>query len=219
MKTNNEVNKLMNRLFTRQTAIAISLFLFLFSVTISQVFAQTVDEPTQAETPQGNQDANWVTALGLSPDQVGRIRRIRQENRFEWQNARQRLNQAQRALDQAIYSDEASDIVIEQRAREVAEAQAAEVRLRAMTELSIRRVLTPQQLNTFRTIRQQRIREAQIRRLENADPQRPVGDRRLENGMNPTLPRRPAGGKPGNRVSPPLLRPRQIRGFPRRIRQ
>jgi Spy/CpxP family protein refolding chaperone len=216
----------MKKLFNRRAATrAIFLFLLLFTVSVSRAFAQTPDEAMQADAAQGNQDANWVTVLDLTPEQVVKIRQIRQQNRLEWQAAKQRVNQAQRALDQAIYSDDASEAVIDARAREVAEAQAAEVRLRARTELGIRRVLTPQQLNTFRTIRQQRIREAQMnRRLENANQQRPLRNRRLENGINPPPLRapdeaRPVGGGQGGRVLNPLLGPRQRRnGLPRRIR-
>jgi Spy/CpxP family protein refolding chaperone len=213
----------MKKLLTRQTAtMALTLFLFLLSA--SQVIAQTPDEAAPADATQGNQDANWVTALGLTPDQVARIRTIRQENRLEWQTARQRLNQAQRALEEAIYSDDASEALVEQRTREVAEAQAAEVRLRARTELGIRRVLTPQQLSTFRLIRRERIREAQLkRRMENGKQQRPQGNRRLQNGINlsnprPALGERPGGGGQGGRNPNTLLGPRQRRGLPRRIR-
>lgn len=213
----------MKKLFpTRTAAIALTLFLLLLSA--SQALAQTPDEAAPTDAAQGNQDANWVTALGLTPDQVAKIRAIRQQNRVEWQTARQRLNQAQRALDEAIYSDDASEALVEQRTREVAEAQANEVRLRARTELGIRRVLTPQQLDTFRTIRQQRIREAQLkRRMENGDQQRPLRNRRLQNGINLSAPRpalegRPDGGAQGGRNPNPALTPRQRRaGLLRRI--
>lgn len=214
----------MKKLFTRQTA-AIALTLFLFLLSASQVLAQTPDEAAPADAAQGNQDANWVTALGLTPDQVARIRAIRQQNRLERQTAQQRLNQAQRALDEAIYSDDASEALVEQRTREVAEAQAAEVRLRARTELGIRRVLTPQQLGTFRMIRQERIREAQMkRRMENGNQQRPLRNRRLQNGINLSAPRpalegRPGDGGKGDRNPNPVLTPRQRRaGLLRRIR-
>jgi Spy/CpxP family protein refolding chaperone len=216
----------MMELFTRQTAtITIALILLVFAGSATQAFAQTGDGAAQADTTQGNQDANWVTALGLTPDQVSRIHSIRQQNKMEWQTTRQRLNQAQRALDEAIYSDDASEAMIEERAREVAEAQAAEVRVRARTELGIRRVLTAEQLNIFRTIRQQRIREAQIkRRMENDNSQRPLRNRRLQNGINLSSPRdrsevRPGGGVQGGRNPDSLLGPPQRRsGFPRRIR-
>lgn len=212
----------MKKLFNRQSAtFAIILFLLIFAVSVTKAFAQTGDEAAPGEAAQGNQDAGWVTLLGLTPDQVAKIRAIRQQNRLEWQATKQRLNQAQRSLDQAIYSDDASEAVIEQRAREVAEAQAAEVRLRARTELGIRRVLTPQQLNTFRMIRQQRIHEAQMnRRMGNANQQRPLGNRRLGRGMNlpPLGEARPDAGGPGGQMAPPVLGPRQRRGGLRRIR-
>lgn len=208
----------MKKLLTRQTAvIAMTLFIFLLTASASQALAQTVDEAAPVEDAQGNQDANWITALGLTPDQVARIRAIRQQNRVERQVTQQRLNQARRALDEAIYSDEASEALVEQWTREVAEAQAAEVRLRARTELGIRRVLTPAQLNTFRTIRMERIREAQMkRRMENAN--RP-GGRRMGNGINLGAPRDPSLGRPGGPNPNPVLGPRQRRdGLPRRIR-
>ena len=210
----------MKKIFTRHTAaIVIPLLLLLLIASASQTFAQTPDEAAQPDAAQGNQDANWATILNLTPDQVAKIRAIRQQNRFDWQAAKQRVNQAQRALDQAIYSDDANDDEIEQRARDVAEAQAAEVRLRARTELSIRRVLTPQQLNTFRTVRQERIRAAQMkRRMENANGLRPLGNRRLQNAINPSSPVDRAKGSPDAGRNP-LLGPRPRRGgLPRRIR-
>jgi len=174
----------MNKILIKHSIIAISFFLFFFAVSASTTLAQTEDEIPQEETAQGNQDANWIDVLGLTPDQINRIRGIRQQNSLEWQAARRRLNQAQRALDQAIYSDEANETVIEERAREVATAHAADVRLRAQTELSIRRVLTPQQLSTFRMVRRQRIRQAQLRRRgENPEMQRGLRNRRLH-GIN-----------------------------------
>src|SRR3712207_8417635 len=50
-----------------------------------------------------------------------------------------------RSLDESIYSDALDESLVEQRAREVSEAHAALVRLRAQTELRVRRVLTPEQ--------------------------------------------------------------------------
>ena len=52
-----------------------------------------------------------------------------------------------------IYSD-ADEAMIELRVREAAQAQAAIVRMRALTEYRIRRVLTQQQLETLRALRE-----------------------------------------------------------------
>jgi Spy/CpxP family protein refolding chaperone len=155
----------MRRFLTRQAATVLALCLLAISCALS-ASAQTADEAPEAE--QNSQESNLRTLLNLTPEQVRQIRAIRRENRLEWQAARQRLREARLALDQAIYSDDTSDAAVEQRAREVAEAQAAEVRLRAMTELSIRRVLTPEQLNTFRSIREQRRQAAAERRRAGA---------------------------------------------------
>ena len=102
----------------------------------------------------------------------------------------QRLNQARRALDEAIYSDAVDEALIEQRARDVAEAQAALVRLRAQTELRVRRVLTPEQLQTFRRLRfEARRRQQQMRREQRIE-------RSLEGGDNPQRPGRGLGINP-----------------------
>jgi Spy/CpxP family protein refolding chaperone len=216
----------MKHIFTRQTAATVAtLFTLLLAVSSTQVLAQNPVDSTQSDQVQGNQDSDWKTALNLTPDQMAKIRSIREQNKVEGQTIRRRVNQAQRALDQAIYSDNINEAEIDRLARELAEAQAAEVRMRATTELNIRRVLTPEQLNTFRMIRQERIRQAQMkRRLENGNPQGPLRNRRLENGINQPPARngdesRPAGGGQGSRNLNPTLGPRERRGgLPRRIR-
>jgi Spy/CpxP family protein refolding chaperone len=160
-------------------------FCLLAVLAAHSTYAQTPDD-----APEVEQESNWVTKLSLTPEQVRQIRAIRRANRAEWQAARLRLRDARLALDQAIYSDDANEAVVEQRAVEVAAAQAAEVRLRALTELSIRRVLTPEQLNTFRTIREQRLRAAQERRRAGAGAEALGAERRrplLNPGRRRTL--------------------------------
>jgi Spy/CpxP family protein refolding chaperone len=119
--------------------------------------------PVEADANAANQSGDLIRQLGLTSDQLARIRTIREQNKEERQMVNERLKNAQRALDEAIYSDAASEAVIEERARELATAQAASVRLRALTELGIRRVLTPEQLGTLRALR---LRQAEQRRLE-----------------------------------------------------
>jgi Spy/CpxP family protein refolding chaperone len=217
----------MKILFTKQSAmIATMLFILLLAVSSSEVLAQNPGDAPQGNQEQVNQDNDWRTALNLTPEQMAKIRAIREQNRIEGQPIRRRVNQAQRALDQAIYSDNVNEAEIDQRARELAEAQTAEVRMRATTELNIRRVLTPEQLNAFRMIRQERMRAAQLkRRQENGNLQGPLRNQRLENGINSTLPRerdesRPlGGGGQGGRNANPTLGPRERRGgLPKRIR-
>jgi Spy/CpxP family protein refolding chaperone len=91
----------------------------------------------------------------LTVDQLQQIRAIREESKDEWRAIRERLAQAYSALDDAIYSDNVNEALIAERAREVGVAQAAVARMRSLTELKIRRVLTPEQLDTLRTMRRE----------------------------------------------------------------
>ena len=107
--------------------------------------------PTQAPPAGGDP----IRQLNLTPDQVTKIRAIREQNKDERFTANQRLRQAQRAMDEAINIDNPSEALVEQRARELAEAQTAITRMRALTEVRIRRILTPEQLTKLRILRQQ----------------------------------------------------------------
>lgn len=174
----------MKRLLTRRAVIALTL-LVLAGPAAHSAYAQTPDEAPEAE--QAAQESNWRTLLNLTPEQVRQIRAIRRANRLEWQAARQRVRAARQALDRAIYSEDASEAIVEQRAREVAEAQSSEVRLRALMELGIRRVLTPEQLNTFRALREERLRAAR----EGRGAARALGGARRRPLLNPRRRRRP----------------------------
>lgn len=153
----------------RRIAVTASLALLLFIFTPTHVRAQDNSAAPQRETEQeadGPHDRfpGLRNLLNLTPDQVAQIKAIREQNRDQWRAVRQRLRQAQSALDEAIYADNADEALIEARARDLAEAQTALVRMRALTELKIRRVLTQEQLNTLRTLRQKRAAEREQRR-------------------------------------------------------
>lgn len=152
------------------------LFLILFN---AQALAQGGDpaEPPQhdvaAPSPGGRDGVGGrrgdpLRALNLNPDQLREIRAIREQNREEWRAVRHRLAEASRALDEAVYADQINEALIEERAREVGAAQAAVARMRAVTELRIRRVMTPEQLNTLRTMREQARAEARVRQENRA---------------------------------------------------
>jgi Spy/CpxP family protein refolding chaperone len=182
----------MKRLFTKGMAATVTLlFILLFAVSSTQqARAQNPAETPQNDQAQENANAELRNQLNLTPDQVAKIRAILEQNKAERQAARRRVNQAQRALAQTIYSGTASEAEIAERTHELSEAQADEVRLRAATELSISHVLTPEQLAKFKTIRQKAIRDAVIkRRQENANQQKPLNNNKsLENGLKPQTP-------------------------------
>jgi Spy/CpxP family protein refolding chaperone len=162
--------------------------------------AQTGAAPPPAQAQEGaatqanpNDPAALLKQLNLSPEQVAQVRAIQSENVPQARTLNQRLNQARRALDEAIYSDTVDEALIEQRARDVADAQAALVRLRAQTELRVRRVLTPEQLQTFRQLHQQAlIEQRRLRREQRIE-------RQLEGGANPRRPARNGLGVNPNR--------------------
>lgn len=125
--------------------------------------------------------ANLLMRLNLTPEQLTRLREIRRESEQQLRAFTRRLNAARRALDEAIYADEVSETLVEDRARELSQAQAALVRLRAQTELRVRRVLTAEQLQSFRDLRQrarlgqraQRRRALRVQRQQTGPGQRP----------------------------------------------
>jgi Spy/CpxP family protein refolding chaperone len=125
--------------------------------------ARAQEEPPPDAGPQESAPArrrprrdglNLLARLNLTPEQFAQLREIRRQSDADARALGRRLRLARRALDEAIYADALDETVVEGRAREVAGAQAALVRLRAQTEMRVRRVLTPEQLQTFRQLRQ-----------------------------------------------------------------
>jgi Spy/CpxP family protein refolding chaperone len=138
---------------------------------------QNEDERQAKDRNRARRDP--LRALNLTVDQLQQIRAIREESKEEWRAIRERLAQAYSALDDATYSDNVNEALITERAREVGVAQAAVARMRALTELKIRRVLTPEQLNTLRTMRQQARADARSGERGNGFGQRPSRRDRL----------------------------------------
>ena len=196
---------------------AFALFTLSPYAALAQTNAATQQQPSQqqegAAQSNPNDPVSLLGQLNLSQEQIGQMRAIQGESVPQARELTRRLNQARRALDEAIYSDTVDESLIEQRARDVAEAQAALVRLRAQTELRIRRVLTPEQLQTFRNLHQQAIQNQRIQRRLNRglDPQRP-GRNALDNPNNTNRtnqhPNAPADQTPNTR---PLQRLRERR--------
>ncbi|MDX6694409.1 MAG: periplasmic protein CpxP/Spy [Blastocatellia bacterium] len=157
------MNKLIRRWTIAAAPLLCSIVFLCFSVRPASAQESSPAPASEVEQNAGNQNGDLIKTLGLTPEQLGKIRTIREQNKEERRLATERLRGAQQALDAAIYSDEMSELVIEERTRELVAAQTATMRLRVMTELSIRRVLTPEQLATLRGLR---LRQAERRRIE-----------------------------------------------------
>ena len=184
----------MNESFGRRAALYISLALVLLLIISAGVEAraqsssggeeaQQQSDPAQAPGARDERPNDPLRALNLTPDQLQQIRAIRVQNRDEWRAVRQRQADALRALDEAIYSDNVDEALLEERARELGAAQAAVARMRALTELKIRRVLTPEQLNTLRAMRREARAMQRETRRENRLNARPLRGRERLNGI------------------------------------
>lgn len=142
--------------------------------------AEDSQPPLQEQSPRPRAEAagpDLVRALNLSPEQRTEIARIRREVAPQTRAANVRVRRARRALEDAVYGAVADEALIEQRASEVAAAEAARVRLRAQTELRIRRLLTPEQLDAFRELRLRALARQQRRQNRlRAQPRRPLRD-------------------------------------------
>lgn len=126
------------------------LFLFFCFGIVS---AQDNFEDDNPPRDQKQQRPNLLRELGLTQEQIREIRTINQTSRQDLRAAQAKVGEARRNLDQAIYSENADDATVNQRLKEFQDAQGEITRIRALTEFSIRKVLTPEQLIRFSELR------------------------------------------------------------------
>jgi Spy/CpxP family protein refolding chaperone len=144
------------------------LFILATLLTCSFTTAKAQENTPNAQTDNQQNRPRLLEALDLTSDQIQQIRRINQENRPQLRAANQRLREANRSLDTAVYSDAADEADIQNKIKEVHAAHNAMINLRAKTEFAVRKVLTPAQLSKFREIRQQSLADkANLPRLRN----------------------------------------------------
>jgi Spy/CpxP family protein refolding chaperone len=192
-----------------RTSLGALLFGAVLCVAALQARAQGDDDDGPPSPPPGariepqdgppDEAANPFRLLNLSPEQVEKIRAIRMQSDPEARALTRRMNIARRALDRALYDDDAEEPLVRQRAQELADAQSAVTRLRANVEWRIRSVLTPSQLSTLRELRAR----AQLRRLEERRGRR-NRQGRPDNAFGP-----PQATPDGDNSPPRLPRPRR----------
>lgn len=130
------------------------LVIFSFSSVKAQDETQVApDAPNRKDAD--NRRPNLLAELGLTQDQIQQIRRVNVEKKPSLRQAQQRLREANRNLDAAIYAETADEAEIQMRIKEVQTAQAEVIKFRSLTELAVRRILTPEQLSKFRELRRQ----------------------------------------------------------------
>lgn len=134
-------------------ALIFVALLMIFSC--SAVYAQEESPTGDAPKRNLNQDRPSLLAeLNLTPNQIQQIRRINRENQAIKREAQQRLREAKRSLDQAIYADNADETEIRARLKDAQQAHAEVLKINSATEFAVRRVLTAEQLVKFREVRQ-----------------------------------------------------------------
>jgi Spy/CpxP family protein refolding chaperone len=202
-------------------AAVLALFTFAFAARAQQSGVPATppsQTAPQAEQPQPNQDQlELMRSLNLTPEQRAQIAEIRRQTEEQSQQITQQLRRARRALDRAIYVENADEPTIQQRAKEVADAESARVKMRADAELKVRRVLTPEQFATFRELRRQtQIRQQQQRQNASGMVAQRPGARQTQRERTQSP---PAALKNGNtQGSPPPLTPRERRQLQRNRR-
>ncbi|MBA3695034.1 MAG: periplasmic heavy metal sensor [Acidobacteria bacterium] len=128
----------------------------LLTVSFRAVKAQDETAPPDATVQNFNKKPrpNLLAELELSQEQIRQIRRINREKQPLIREAQQRLGEAKRNLDQAIYADTVDESDVQTKLKEVQIAQAEVFKIRSTTEFAVRKILTVGQLVKFREVRQ-----------------------------------------------------------------
>jgi len=143
----------MTRKLTFPKLLNILLLLMCASFCIMGQNEPAVDPPNQQFGGPNRVRPNLLRELGLSPEQIQQLRRMRSARRPVEQEARRRFREANRSLNEAIYADSTSDEEVRTRLKEFQLAQAELARTKFTGELADRKVLTPEQLAKFRELR------------------------------------------------------------------
>lgn len=164
--------------------VFISMFaMFILGISVSSVIAQV---ETPQPTPNGVQNdkpnrPRLMEELGLSKDQAQQLRQLNKVRQPLTQAAQMRFRLAQKALDDAIYTDVADETAIETKMKEVQVSQAELTKIKTFTEFSIRKILNPEQLVKFREMRQKLIKLKPINEVIKNNRRFPDQNRKLNN--------------------------------------
>lgn len=186
----------------KQTGQIVALLAVLvFFIAAPSICGQTPEQQPASTIPQQpHLGDDPIRELNLTPQQREQIRTIRQQSQTERAAINERVRETNRALEAVLDSDNPDEAAVEQRMREVAAAQAEAMRMRILTEVRIRRVLTSEQRNLLRALRQQANQLRRERPLNSPDErlrrrQEQRGLQNQRNGLAPLFPRRDAQRK------------------------
>jgi Spy/CpxP family protein refolding chaperone len=176
----------MKQIFLLLPAVAV-----LIVFTVSYGYGQEAQTQPPAQNAQaGAQMGDLIRELNLTPEQREQIRAIRQQSKDERAAINASLKETRRALTEALDADNPDEALVERRMRDLAAAQAAAMRMSIENEIKIRRVLTIEQRNTLRVLRQQAANQRRDR-IMNSERERRREERILQNqrnGLGPLFP-------------------------------
>src|SRR5882724_3857993 len=176
------------RFFMKLNERILLLFVLLvFLAAVPVIHGQAAQQ--QPATPEPQQGGDPIRQLNLTPEQ-------REQNKTERAAINERLRESNRTLEEALNAENPDEALVEQRVGEVAAAQAAAMRMRILTEIRIRRVLTPEQRVILRSLQRQAKDIRRERLLANPDERQRRQEERSRalqnqrNGLGPILPQR-----------------------------
>lgn len=151
------------------------LFLVCVLIPVSATLAQETTTATPAPAVEKPVDfrTSALKQLGLSREQFQQIRVLNQQRKPLMDAAQIRLRQTNRALDEMIYADNASDADVQARLKDFQMAQAEVAKIRFLNEFGVRRILTPDQLIRFRQLRD-RFEQARTANGEGGTGNKPI---------------------------------------------
>lgn len=166
----------------------IFIFCFFWTVTLKAQTDDVPPSPPEKNAKRADSRPNLLRELGLSTEQLQKIRQLNSERKPLMMEAQHRVRDAMRNLDLAIYADSVSETEIENKLKELQTAQAEIARLKARNELEVRKILTPEQLVRFREVRR-RFAEKRMnlekRRQNSGAPDQPNNFKRRNNRRFP----------------------------------
>lgn len=190
MKNNPTRRKWFMLLLTLSIALIAQSSVLALQSGVNQQTSQT-QQPQQPGTQPAAAPQDPIQQLNLTPEQRRQIRSVREQTKDERAAINQRVVETRKALDEALNATNPNEAIIDQRAREAGEAQAAAVRMRALMQSRIQRVLTPEQVIKLRQLQAEVKGNKKEKRQENPPNQGKPGnaDRRaLQNQRNGVAP-------------------------------
>lgn len=162
-----------------------NLFIAIIALSTFSALAQIDNPPPQGAQFVENRRPNLLQALNLTKEQMQQLRQLNANLQKDRQQAQRRFNQANKALDEAVYADELDENLVKERMNEVQQAHTELIRTRTMMDTSVRKILTKEQLVKFKRLRKQFMQNQ--RNPEGPPPNNQEQRRLMRQGNRPPL--------------------------------